>query len=161
MVRLQSGRSFCRRSVTLRQGGRSVFVLLCSFHCREAGPSFQLRGSDLPLRDMLRRGTGASRDMWTSALVDERVPAPEELLRAGHEETTVTSFGPGPERTIHVAAGPRWGLRWAKWDVGPCEPAEAPVVLAYLSDFAVIDVMQSPLRREGYRFQINSASLDG
>ena len=125
-------------------------MLLCSFHCREAGPSFQLRGSDLPLRDMLRRGTGASRDMWTSALVDGRVPAPEELLRAGHEETTVTSFGPGPERTIHVAAGPRWGLRWAKWDVGPCEPA-APVVLAYLSDFAVIDVMQSPLRREGYR----------
>ena len=82
-------------------------------------------------------------------LVNDAIPGPDELICAGHEQNTV-----GPENTVTVAQGKRWTLRWARFvnEPGPCDRRGAAVVMAFLSDYALVTVMKQPLEAEGYSF---------
>ena len=142
--RLREGRSFCTRSVTVRQNSEAIFTLLCSFHAQEP-----------------QAALGHQVEM-------PACPGPAELLeRGGGAPSSLASQAQLPLRTLPclprdgATPDPRWPARYLAWmecaPLPPPTPATAHLhraALAFAADWGIGVTSLLP-----YNLQWNSPHL--
>jgi acyl-CoA thioesterase II len=151
--RLRDGKSFVTRQVTAIQHGQAIFSMAVSFHLREDGFSHQASMPDVP----------APEDLPTEMEIKGRVlPTMPEPVRAYFER----------ERPIELRPVEYDRYRGKKYPDGrfnvwirttkplPDEPAIHQCVLAYASDFMLLDAALIPHGRTVFDKSIMPASLD-
>lgn len=151
--RLRDGRSFATRQVTAIQHGQAIFAMAVSFHVHEDGFSHQQAMPDVP----------SPEELPTEIEIKGRVlPTMPEAVRAYFER----------ERPIELRPVEFDRYRGKKYPDGrfnvwirttkplPDEPAIHQCVLAYASDFMLLDAALIPHGRTVFDKSIMPASLD-
>jgi acyl-CoA thioesterase-2 len=151
--RLRDGRSFATRQVTAIQHGQAIFAMAVSFHVHEEGFSHQQVMPDVP----------SPEELPTEIEIKGRVlPTMPEAVRAYFER----------ERPIELRPVEFDRYRGRKYPDGrfnvwirttkplPDEPAIHQCVLAYASDFMLLDAALIPHGRTVFDKSIMPASLD-
>jgi acyl-CoA thioesterase II len=152
--RIRDGKSFATRRVNALQNGEAIFTLAASFQKDEEGPSHHAK--------------------MPEAAPPESVPSNEELLRRAAEATNdplykmllglerpieVHDLDPTDPRNPQVRTGPH--LAWFKASGAlPDDPVLHQCVLAYASDYTLLD---ASLRQHGltwFNRKLHAASLD-
>jgi acyl-CoA thioesterase II len=151
--RLRDGKSFATRQITAIQHGHAIFAMAVSFHTREHGFSHQMTMPDVP----------APEDLPDEAETKARIlPMMPDAVRRYFERERPIELRPVefdrylgkrfPDGRFNV-----W-IRTTK--PLPDEPTVHECVLAYASDFTLLDAALIPHGRNVFEKSIMGASLD-
>ena len=151
--RLRDGRSFTTRRVTAIQHGHAIFSMIVSFHNAEEGFEHQSPMPDVPMPEDIDL-----EKMLAQLKPDEMPPALRYFLRTnGAVEMRPVSLDRYVGKTLSDASFPIWMRSKVTM---PDDPVMHQIVLAYASDFALLDI---GLARHGaslFTPDISAASLD-
>ena len=151
--RLRDGRSFATRRVLAIQHGRPIFALTASFHAEEDGFDHGAPMPDVPAPETLPGG----QEIRAGA-----VPNMPPAVRAYFERERPIELRPVSFQR-EVAAGPtQAGFQvWIRATGAlPDDPAIHRCILAYASDFTLLDTALVPHGRTVMEGSIQAASLD-
>lgn len=151
--RLRDGRSFTTRRVMAIQNGQPIFTLSISFQVDEPGLEHQfpmpasVMPEDLPDEDQLR---AEQADVWPKEMLENYVTT--SAIQIKHTDP-VDFVNPAPMRAKQIC--------WMRTREGlPDDPRLHQCVLAYLSDWSLLD---TAIRPHGISFlstEMQVASLD-
>ena len=151
--RIRDGRSFATRRVVAIQHGRPIFALTTSFHLEEEGFEHGARmpqvppPEDLPGEAEIRAGAIPSMSPQVRAYFERERPI--ELRPVDHQRTAQADPHEGEFRVWIRTTGPL-----------PDDPAIHRSVLAYASDFTLLDTSLVPHGQSVIQTNIQAASLD-
>lgn len=151
--RLRDGRSYTTRRVTAIQHGRAIFNLAASFHREEPGLSHQTDMPEVPGPEGLASELDIVRDK------QDRIP---DHLRGLLTQDRPLEFRPVEEwDPFDPTPGPATRRTWIK-TVGTLgdEPLHHQAVLAYASDYGLLDTALGPHGRSVRQPDVMAASLD-
>ncbi len=154
--RIRDGRSFVTRRVVAKQRGKAIFNMACSFHKEEEGLEHQL--------DMPSEGVHDPDETppWHERIIPLWEKAPERLKQI---------YRPGPrpidmrdkDIPVYLGGEAKGGnnLIWLRTP-GPMpdDPFMHQCVLAYATDFSLIDTMLRQHKSRGPMGSMMNASLD-
>ncbi|MCP5178314.1 MAG: acyl-CoA thioesterase II [Pseudomonadales bacterium] len=151
--RIRDGKSFTTRRVVAIQHGRAIFSMAISFQVAEDGLSHQFDMPDAPPPDAVR---------------DERALRAEQAAKypdlfAGHPNVErPIEFRPiDPLDMVHPEKRPPRQMAWMKSrDRLPDDPRLHQCVLAYLSDWSLLDTATLPHGISYLQSNVQMASLD-
>ena len=151
--RIRDGRSFTTRRVVAIQHGRPIFALTASFHLEEEGFEHGARMPDVPapedLPDEAEIRAGAIPSMSPQVRAYFERERPIELRPVDHDRTAQADPHEGQFRVWIRTTGPL-----------PDDPAIHRCVLAYASDFTLLDTSLVPHGQSVIQANIQAASLD-
>jgi acyl-CoA thioesterase-2 len=151
--RLRDGRSFATRQVTAIQHGHAIFAMAVSFHAHEEGFSHQQAMPDVP----------SPEELPTEIEIKGRVlPTMPEAVRAYFERERPIELRPVEFDRYRGKKYPdgRFNVWIRTTKALPDEPAIHQCVLAYASDFMLLDAALIPHGRTVFDKSIMPASLD-
>ena len=151
--RLRDGRSYTTRRVTAIQHGRAIFNMAASFHRHEEGLSHQTDMPDVPGPEGLASELDIVREK------KDRLPA---HLRGLLTQDRPLDFRPVEEwDPFDPTPGPPTRRTWIR-SVGSLgdDPVHHQAVLAYASDYGLLDTALGPHGRSVRDRGIMAASLD-
>ncbi len=151
--RIRDGRSFTTRRVVAIQHGRPIFALTASFHLEEEGFEHGARMPDVPapedLPDEAEIRAGAIPSMSPQVRAYFERERPIELRPVDHDRTAQADPHEGQFRVWIRTTGPL-----------PDDPAIHRCVLAYASDYTLLDTSLVPHGQSVIQANIQAASLD-
>jgi acyl-CoA thioesterase-2 len=151
--RIRDGKSFTTRRVTARQHGHPIFSMLVSFHADESGLDHQAQMPDVPPPESLPNETEARKHILPSMPEPVRKyyerERPIELRPVEYDRYLGKKY---PDGRFNV-----WIRTTGKL---PDDPAIHQCVLAYASDFTLLDTALVPLGRSLFEKEFMAASLD-
>jgi acyl-CoA thioesterase-2 len=151
--RIRDGRSFATRRVVAIQHGRAIFTMAASFHREEPGFDHQIDMPEVPRPE----------DLPDEVLFREAMLArmPEPVRRYFERERPIELRPVDPERYIRATAGDPVNNVWIRATGRlPDDPSIHRCVLAYASDFTLLDTSLVAHGRTVYESDIMGASLD-
>ena len=151
--RIRDGRSFTTRRVVAIQHGKAIFSMSISFQILEDGLSHQFDMPDVPAPEDLRDEQDIRREQMAA------YPA----LFAGHSTTVrPIEFRPiDPADLIHPVARPPQQMAWMRTRGRlPDDPRLHQCVLAYLSDWSLLDTATLPHAISYLQTNVQMASID-
>jgi acyl-CoA thioesterase-2 len=151
--RLRDGKSFATRQVTAIQHGQAIFAMAVSFHVHEEGFSHQRAMPDVP----------APEELPTEIEIKGRVlPTMPEAVRTYFERERPIELRPVEYERYRGRKYPdgRFNVWIRTTKPLPDEPAIHRCVLAYASDFMLLDAALIPHGRTVFDKSIMPASLD-
>lgn len=151
--RLRDGKSFTTRQVTAIQHGHAIFSMAVSFHAREAGFSHQATMPQVP----------APEDLPTEVEIKGQVlPLMPDAVRRYFERERPIELRPVEfDRYLGKKyADGRFHVWIRTTQPLPDDPAVHQCVLAYASDFMLLDAALIPHGRTVFEKTIMPASLD-
>jgi acyl-CoA thioesterase-2 len=151
--RIRDGKSFTTRRVTARQHGHPIFSMLVSFHADEPGLDHQVRMPDVPPPESLPNESEARKHILSTMPEPVRKyyerERPIELRPVEYDRYLGKKY---PDGRFNV-----WIRTTGKL---PDDPAIHQCVLAYASDFTLLDTALVPLGRSLFEKEFMAASLD-
>jgi acyl-CoA thioesterase-2 len=151
--RIRDGRSFTTRRVVAVQHGRAIFNMSISFQVHEDGFDHQLPMPEAPMPDTLR-DERELREEWRKAL-------PEEYAGAFSSERPIEVRPVNPVDIFQPERRPPHQMCWMKArDPLPDDPRLHQCVLAYLSDWSLLDTAMLPHAVSFMQTNMQVASLD-
>ena len=151
--RIRDGKSFTTRQVAALQHGQAIFSMGVSFHRDEPGFSHQIEAPDVPAPETLPS---------EAELVEELLPKlPAPIQRYWQRERPV-EMRPVDVRQ-YISKEPREARRsiWVRSNQSlPDDIGLHKCVLAYASDFFLLDTSLAPHRRNLFDPRMMMASLD-
>ena len=153
--RLRDGRSFSTRHVTAIQHGKAIFSMLASFQTNEEGFEHQEEMPDVPPpEDLASEDERIARMMADSAL-------PEQVRRYWQRERPIELRAVKARDPLNPKRDEPQQSVWIR-ATGPVEGKAAlhQCVLAYASDFTLLDTALIPHGRWILDPSVQSASLD-
>ena len=151
--RIRDGRSFTTRRVVAVQHGQAIFNMSISFQVAEDGFDHQLPMPEAPLPDRLK-DERELRQAWL-----EKVP--EEYADAFANERPIEIRPVDPQDAFHPEKRPPHQMCWMKArDPLPDDPRLHQCVLAYLSDWSLLDTATLPHAVSFTQSNMQVASLD-
>ncbi len=151
--RIRDGKSFTTRQVTALQHGQAIFSMGVSFHREEPGFTHQITAPDVPAPETLPS---------EAELIEGLLPKlPEAIQRYWRRERPV-EMRPVDVRQ-YVSTEPREASRsiWIRSNLTlPEDIAMHKCVLAYASDFFLLDTSLAPHGRNLFDPRMMMASLD-
>ena len=151
--RIRDGKSFTTRRVVAVQHGRAIFNMSISFQVAEEGFSHQLPMPECPHPDTLR-SEDELRAEWASKL-------PEEFHESFNRERPIEVRPINPMNMFEPEKRPPHQMCWMKSrDRLPDDPRLHQCVLAYLSDWSLLDTATLPHAVSFTQDNLQMASLD-
>ena len=151
--RIRDGRSFTTRRVVAIQHGRAIFNMSISFHLGEEGFDHQMPMPEAPLPDTLR-DERELRQEWLSQL-------PEDQVESFNHDRPIDIRPVNPVDIFHPEKRPPHQMCWMKSrDRLPDDPRLHQCVLAYLSDWSLLDTAVLPHAASFTQSTMQMASLD-
>jgi acyl-CoA thioesterase-2 len=151
--RIRDGRSFTTRRVVAVQHGRAIFNMSISFQVEEEGFSHQMPMPECPRPDDLR-SEDELRQEWATEL-------PEEFQESFNRERPIEVRPIDPMNMFKPEKRPPQQLCWMKSrDRLPDDPRLHQCVLAYLSDWSLLDTATLPHAVNFTQMNMQMASLD-
>ncbi|MGI9327020.1 MAG: acyl-CoA thioesterase II [Pseudomonadales bacterium] len=151
--RIRDGRSFTTRNVVAIQHGRAIFSMSISFQLIEDGLSHQVQMPDVPLPEELRD------ERELRAEQAEQLPA--EFRESFLRERPIELRPIDPQDLLEPRKRPPQQYCWMKIrDPLPEDPRLHQCVLAYLSDWSLLDTSTYPHGLSFLNDQLQMASLD-
>jgi acyl-CoA thioesterase-2 len=151
--RIRDGKSFATRRVTARQHGHPIFSMLVSFHADEPGLDHQVQMPDVPPPESLPNESEARKHILSTMPEPVRKyyerERPIELRPVEYDRYLGKKY---PDGRFNV-----WIRTTGKL---PDDPAIHQCVLAYASDFTLLDTALVPLGRSLFEKEFMAASLD-
>ena len=154
--RIRDGRSFSARRIQAIQHGRPIFSMIASFQLPQLGPEHQLAMPKVPAPESLP-SLGELRERWLSAA------APiSPQLREAFARPLALDFRPvEPGNPFEPAVAEPAQHVWFKTvEPLPVDPLLHRCLIAYASDFHLLDTALRPHGRSWYRGDVVMASLD-
>jgi acyl-CoA thioesterase-2 len=151
--RIRDGKSFTTRRVVAIQHGHAIFSMSASFHADEPGLDHQMKMPDVPRPDSLP----------SDAEIKEKVlPQLPEAVRRYYERPRPIDLRPVEfgRYTGAGAADGRFNIWIRATERLPDDPSIHRCVLAYASDFALLDAALVPHQRSVFEREMMAASLD-
>ncbi len=151
--RIRDGRSFTTRRVVAIQHGRPIFNMSISFQVPEEGFSHQFDMPNAPAPETLP-DEQALREEWAAQL-------PEEYAESFNRERPIEIRPVDPVNMFHPEKRPPRQMCWMK-SRGPLpdDPRLHQCVLAYLSDWSLLDTATLPHAVSFLQDNMQMASLD-
>jgi len=153
VARIRDGKSFTTRQVTALQHGQAIFSMGVSFHREEPGFSHQIEAPDVPEPETLPS---------ESELLQDLLPKlPEPIQRYWRRERPV-EMRPVDVRQ-YISTEPREARRsiWVRSNLSLSDDIGLhKCVLAYASDFFLLDTSLAPHGRNLFDPRMMMASLD-
>jgi len=151
--RIRDGKSFTTRRVVAIQHGHAIFSMSVSFHNDEPGLDHQMKMPDVPKPDSLP----------SDAEMKEKIlPQLPDAVRRYYERPRPIDLR--PVEFGRYTGAPTEDFRFNIWIRAtgrlPDDPGVHRCVLAYASDFALLDAALVPHRRSVFEREIMAASLD-
>jgi len=153
VARIRDGKSFTTRQVTALQHGQAIFSMGVSFHRDEPGFSHQIKAPDVPAPETL--------PSEAELLADLLPKLPEPIQRYWRRERPV-EMRPVDVRQ-YISTEPREAQRsiWVRSNLSlPEDIGLHKCVLAYASDFFLLDTSLAPHGRNLFDPRMMMASLD-
>jgi len=151
--RIRDGRSFTTRRVVAVQHGRAIFNMSISFQVAEDGFSHQLPMPECPQPDDLQT-EDELREQWATKL-------PEELRESFNRQRPIEVRPINPVNIFDPTPQPPHQMCWMKArDTLPDDPRLHQCVLAYLSDWSLLDTATLPHAVSFTQNNLQMASLD-
>jgi acyl-CoA thioesterase-2 len=151
--RIRDGKSFSTRRVVAIQHGRPIFTMSASFHREEAGFEHQMQMPDVPRPDELPDEALFKRTMLKGL--------PEPVRRYFERDRPVEIRPTDQSRYLGTGPGEAVNNVWIRSTARlPDDPAIHKCVLAYASDFTLLDTSLAAHGRTLYETDIVGASLD-
>ena len=151
--RIRDGRSFTTRRVVAIQHGRPIFNMSISFQVPETGLSHQFDMPEAPAPESLP-DEQELREEWAAQL-------PEEYADSFNRERPIEIRPVDPMNMFHPKKRPPRQMCWMK-SRGPLpdDPRLHQCVLAYLSDWSLLDTATLPHAVSFLQDNMQMASLD-
>lgn len=151
--RIRDGRSFTTRRVVAVQHGRAIFNMSISFHTEESGFDHQMPMPETPQPDLLKDERDLRMD-WSSQM-------PPEFTDAFNRERPIDVRPINPMNIFKPEKRPPFQMCWMKSrDPLPDDPRLHQCVLAYLSDWSLLDTATLPHAVSFTQGNLQMASLD-
>ena len=151
--RIRDGRSFTTRRVVAVQHGRAIFNMSISFHTEEPGFDHQMPMPEAPQPDLLK-DERELRMEWSSEI-------PPEFAESFNRERPIDVRPVNPMDLFHPEKRPPFQMCWMKSrDRLPDDPRLHQCVLAYLSDWSLLDTATLPHAVSFTQDNLQMASLD-
>ncbi|MDH3642062.1 MAG: acyl-CoA thioesterase II [Gammaproteobacteria bacterium] len=151
--RIRDGRSFTTRRVVAIQHGRAIFNMSISFQIEEEGLSHQMPMPEAPGPDDLPDETEL-RKQWADKL-------PEEFRESFDRERPIDVRPIDPQDVFNPEQRPPFQMCWMKSrDPLPDDHRLHQCVLAYLSDWSLLDTATLPHAVSFMQDNMQMASLD-
>jgi acyl-CoA thioesterase II len=151
--RIRDGRSFTTRRVVAIQHGQAIFNMSISFQIAEAGLSHQFEMPEAPEPETLP-DERELREQWAASL-------PPEQRESFNRERPIDFRPVDPVNAFAPEQRPPRQLCWMKCrDRLPDDPRLHQCVLAYLSDWSLLDTATLPHAISFVQQNVQMASLD-
>jgi acyl-CoA thioesterase-2 len=151
--RIRDGRSFTTRRVVAIQHGRPIFNMSISFHVAEQGFSHQFDMPDAPAPETLP-DEAELRESWAEQM-------PPEFADSFNRERPIEIRPIDPMDVFHPEKRPPRQMCWMKSRESlPDDPRLHQCVLAYLSDWSLLDTATLPHGVSFMQDNMQMASLD-
>ncbi|MEZ5559464.1 MAG: acyl-CoA thioesterase II [Pseudomonadales bacterium] len=151
--RIRDGRSFTTRRVVAIQHGRPIFNMSISFQVHEEGLSHQFDMPEAPAPESLA-DERELREQWAARL-------PPEQVESFNRERPIDVRPIDPQDIFHPEQKPPQQMCWMKAHARlPDDPRLHQCVLAYLSDWSLLDTATLPHAVSFMQQNIQMASLD-
>lgn len=151
--RIRDGKSFTTRRVVAIQHGHAIFNMAISFQVHEDGLSHQFDMPEAPAPETLR-DEQALREEWAARL-------PPEHAESFNRERPIEVRPVDPMDVFHPEKRPPHAMCWMKAREGlPDDPRLHQCVLAYLSDWSLLDTATLPHGVSFIQENMQMASLD-
>ncbi len=151
--RIRDGKSFTTRRVVAIQHGRAIFNMSISFQVDEPGFSHQFDAPDAPAPEGLK-DERALREQWAAEL-------PPEQAQMFNRERPIDVRPIDPVDVFHPEPRPPRQMCWMKSrERLPDDPRLHQCVLAYLSDWSLLDTATLPHAVSFLQNDMQMASLD-
>jgi acyl-CoA thioesterase-2 len=152
--RIRDGRSFVTRRVVAKQGGKAIFNMSCSFHKFEEGLEHQIEMPDAPDPETL--------PTWADRIIPLWKKAPERLRKAWRPGARPVDMRES-EAPVYLGGKTKRknNMTWLRTP-GPMpdDPFLHQCVLAYATDFSLIETMLGQHKLSGRMGGLITASLD-
>ncbi len=152
--RIRDGRSFVTRRVVAKQRGKAIFNMACSFHKFEHGLEHQMEMPEAPEPESIPPWSERIIPLWENA--PERI---KKIWRPGARPIDMRD----KDVPIYIGGEAKGGnnLIWLRTP-GPVpdDPLLHQCILAYATDFSLIDTMLRQHKVEGTTTSLMTASLD-
>lgn len=149
---IRDGRSFTTRRVVAKQDGVAIFNTAVSFHRREEGLEHQFSAPEVPAPESLE----TDREYWQRVEEETGEKFVDSLIMSPIERRPVS-------RRSYTDPDLREPLQhyWFRvpGDVGD-DPVRHQILLAYMSDFALLGTALLPHPYSGHSREVQTASLD-
>lgn len=153
--RIRDGRSFTTRRVVAKQGGKAIFNMSCSFHKFEEGLEHQIEMPDAPDPETL--------PTWAERIIPLWEKAPERLRKAWRPGARPVDMRES-EAPVYLGGKAKQGASNMTWLRTPGPVADDPFlhqcILAYATDFSLIETMLRQHKLSGRMGGLITASLD-
>jgi len=151
--RIRDGRSFTTRRVVAVQHGRAIFNMSISFQVHEDGFDHQLPMPEAPQPETLK-SEDELREEWAAAM-------PEEFRDSFARQRPIEVHPVDPMNFLAPEKRPPHQMCWMKSrDPLPDDPRLHQCVLAYLSDWSLLDTATLPHAVSFTQNNMQMASLD-
>lgn len=151
--RIRDGRSFTTRNVVAIQHGRAIFSMSISFQLIEEGLSHQAQMPEVPMPEELRD----ERELRA----DQAEQLPAEFRESFLRDRPIDFRPIDPQDLLQPRKRPPQQYCWMKIrDPLPEDPQLHQCVLAYLSDWSLLDTSTYPHGLSFLNDQLQMASLD-
>lgn len=151
--RIRDGRSFTTRNVVAIQHGRAIFSMSISFQVAEEGFSHQAQMPDVPAPEQLR-----DEREWRAEQADQ---LPEEFRESFLRDRPIDFRPIEPQDLLKPSKRAPQQSCWMKCaDTLPDDPRLHQCVLAYLSDWSLLDTGTYPHGLSFLDDKLQMASLD-
>ncbi len=151
--RIRDGRSFTTRNVVAIQHGRAIFSMSISFQVIEEGLSHQAQMPEVPMPEELRD----ERELRA----DQAEQLPAEFRESFLRDRPIDFRPIDPQDLLQPRKRPPQQYCWMKIrDPLPEDPQLHQCVLAYLSDWSLLDTSTYPHGLSFLNDQLQMASLD-
>ena len=152
--RIRDGKSFTTRRVVASQNGKAIFSMSASFHENEAGFEHQEDMPDVPPPDALP----SAAEMRERLLLTE---VPDHIRRYLMRDRPIELRPVHPRNYLALEPGEPVQNIWFRADGSlPALPALHQCVLAYASDYALVDTALIPHASSIFDRSVMVASLD-
>ena len=151
--RIRDGRSFTTRRVVAIQHGRAIFNMSISFHVAEDGLTHQFPMPDAPAVDELEDERDLRRKEFAAANLDQ-----DDMW---NRERPIEFRPVDPQSLLNPVSKPPSQMCWMRSrERLPDDPQLHKCVLAYLSDWSLLDTAVQPHGVSFLEGRLQMASLD-
>lgn len=151
--RVRDGRSFTTRQVSAIQNGRPIFTMSISFQVQEGGVTHQMPMPEVPSPDTL-----PDEDQLRAEQAKEW---PAEYVDSYNTTSAVQMRHIDPQDLLHPTPAEPQQISWMKTrERLPDDPRLHQCVLAYLSDWSLLDTATRPHAISFLQDNVQVASLD-
>lgn len=151
--RIRDGKSFTTRQVQAIQHGRPIFSMSISFQITEPGASHQFDMPDAPAPETLKDETELRQEAVKKLPPEEREAFTRDRMMDVRSVNPQDLFNPEPGEPHHMT--------WMKSrEILPDDPRIHQCVLAYLSDWSLLDTATRPHAISFMQDNLQVASLD-